>query len=272
MMKQNMLQGWRLAFKHMNLVIMLFLYQLLWGFLVYRTIDDIVAPLLRRFPAAAPNEQAVQSFLAEAQFQLFKTELIKPYLWMLGGLFLARMLISPLFNAGLFHSLHQQHIDGGGTRVLRGIRESWKPIMLLYWMSTLLILAPAWWLLPQWTDALKSSGLSPTLLTAIAPGAAIWILWGAFIHLLFLSMQFGAASGEGILGALWTSIRRFLPYAAISILMWGIVALLGIAITSMSMIWAGLFALIVHQGYPLIQTLLRVWTLASQYHCLRNQS
>ncbi|MFF2890243.1 hypothetical protein [Paenibacillus sp. NPDC057967] len=267
-MKQNMLQGWRLAFRHLNLVILLFLYQLLWGFLVYRTIDDTVSPLLRRFPASAPTEQAVQSFLAEAQFQLFKTDLITPYLWLLGGLFLARMLLTPLFNAGLLYSLHHQYDRGEGTRILEGIRKTWKPIMLLYWISSALMLAPAWWFLPKWIDALRH-GLSPAFLSAVAPGAAVWLLWIALVHLLFLSMQFGAVSGEGVFPALWRSVRRFLPYAAISLLMWGIVALLGLAITSMSMIWAGLFALIVHQGYPLVQTLLRVWTIASQYNCLK---
>ncbi|MEK3884085.1 hypothetical protein [Paenibacillus sp. PL2-23] len=272
-MKHQMLLGWRLTFKHMNMILILFLYQLLWGFLVYRAIDDIVAPLLRRFPADAPTEQAVQSFLAEAQFQLFKTDLIQPYLWLLGGLFLARMLLTPLFNAGLFYSIHHQHSRSeGGTRVLEGIRKAWKPVMLLYWISCALMLAPAWWLAPSWMDALLHLGATPSLLTEIVPGAGLWLLWITIIHLLFLSMQFGAVSGEGVLPALWQSVRRFFSYAAISLMMWGITALLGLAVSSMSMVWAGLFALIVHQGYPLIQTLLRVWTIATQYQHLRSES
>lgn len=275
-MKINMMQGLRLAFKHMNIIIILFLYQLLWGFLLYRTVDDTVSPLLRRFPASAPTEAAVQSFLAEAQFQLFKTNLITPYLWLLGGLFLARMLLTPIFNAGLYYSIHQQlqhrGEEGGGTHILEGIRKAWKPVMLLYWVSCALMLAPAWWLVPKWIDALRYNGASQSFLSAIAPGAAIWLIWIAIVHLLFLSMQFGAASGEGILPALWRSVRRFFSYAAISLIMWGIAALLGLAVTSMSMIWAGLFALIAHQGYPLIQTLLRVWTIAAQYNSLKSET
>ncbi|MCR2805282.1 hypothetical protein [Paenibacillus soyae] len=272
-MKHQMLLGWRLTFKHMNMILVLFLYQLLWGFLVYRAIDDTVAPLLRRFPANAPTEQAVQSFLAEAQFQLFKTDLIQPYLWLLGGLFLARMLLTPLFNAGLFYSIHHQSSGGeGGTRILEGIRKFWKPVVLLYWIGRALMIAPAWWLVPKWIDALRHDGASSSLLGEVAPGAAIWIAWVAIIHLLFLSMQFGSVSGDGILPSLWQSVRRFLSYAAISLIMWGIAALLGLLVGGVSMAWAGLFALIVHQGYPLIQTLLRVWTIATQYRHLRPES
>lgn len=273
-MKINMMQGWRLAYKHLNIIILLFLYQLLWGFLVYRSIDNTVAPLLRRFPAAASSESAVQSFLAEAQFQLFKTDLVNPYLWLLGGLFLFRMLLTPIFNAGLYYSIHHQNENrgDGGTRILEGIRKTWKPVMLLYWASCVLMLAPAWWLVPKWVDALRYNGAPESLLTAVAPGAAMWLVWIAIVHLLFLSMQFGAVSGDGIFHTLWRSIRRFFSYAAISLLMWGIAALLGLAVTSMSLVWAGLFALIAHQGYPLIQTLLRVWTIAAQFNSLKSET
>ncbi|MFD0590477.1 hypothetical protein ACFQZE_21025 [Paenibacillus sp. GCM10027627] len=268
-MKHDMLQGWRLTFKHMNLIVLLFLYQLLWGFLLYRVIDDTITPLLRRFPAHSSNEQAVQSFLTEAQFQLFKTDLIQPYLWMLGGLFLVRMLVTPLFNAGLFYSIHRQNEDrAGGTRLLEGIRSNWKSVMLLYWGGSVLMLAPAWWLVPDWISSLRHNGVSPVLFSETLPGAAGWIIWSALVYLLFLSMQFGAVTGEGILNSLWSSLKRFFSYGAISLIMWGIAALLGIAVTSMSLAWAGLFAVIVHQAYPLIQTLLRVWTLAAQFNCL----
>ncbi|RIX51246.1 hypothetical protein D3P08_17410 [Paenibacillus nanensis] len=269
-MKHNMRLGWQLAFKHMNMVIVLFLYQLLWGFLVYRAIDDTIAPLLRRFPASAPVDQAVQLFFAEAQFQLFKTDLIQPYLWLFGGLLLARMLITPLFNAGLFYSIHHQTSTGeSGTRIIEGIRKTWKPVMLLYWISCALMIAPAWWIVPQWIDALRHNGVTTSLLMELLPGAAIWIAWIALIHLLFLSMQFGAVSGDGIFPSLLQSLRKFLTYAAISLLMWGIAALLGLVFSSISMVWAGLFALIAHQGYPLIKTLLRIWIIAAQYSHLK---
>lgn len=269
-MKILLKQGWRLAVKHFYLVVLLFLYQLLWGFFLYRFIDSVVSPILRRYPGSYPSDTAAQLFMTEAQFQLLKTDLISPYAWTLGGLLLARMLLTPLFNAGLFYSLNQTRTEGG-TRFLEGIRKTWKPVVLLYWIEAVLSLAPAWWLLPRSLGALLDSGSIPELLQAVLPGAALWLLWSTVLHLLFLAMQFGAASGEGVFRSLWHAIRHFLSYAAISLIMWGIGAAAGLVVTGISMLWAGLFALILHQGYHLIRTLMKVWTIATQYECLQTK-
>lgn len=269
-MKIYLKQGWRLTVKHFYLVILLFLYQLLWGFFLYRFIDSIVSPLLRRYPSAYPSDTAAQSFLTEAQFQLFKTDLISPYVWMLGSLLLIRMLLTPLFNAGLFYSLNQTRADEG-TRFLEGIRKTWKPVVLLYWMESVLSLAPAWWLLPRALNSLLESNSIPDLLQNVLPGAAIWLVWATVLHLLFLAMQLGAASGEGVFRSLWHALRNFLMYAAISLIMWGIGAAVGLVVTSLSMLWAGLFALILHQGYHLVRTLMKVWTIATQYELLQSK-
>lgn len=267
-MKIYMKQGWSLAVKHFYLVILLFLYQLLWGFFLYRFIDSVVAPLLRRFPSASPSDNAVQLFMTEAQFQLIKTDLVSPYLWMLGGLFAIRMLLTPLFNAGLFYSLHQAR-SNGSTRFLEGIKKAWKPVLLLYWVETVLTLAPAWWLLPRAFGSFLHSGSVPNLLQTMLPSTVIWILWATVLHLLFLAMQFGAVSGEGVFRYLWHSIKNFLTYASISLIMWAIGAGIGLVVTSLSLIWAGLFALILHQGYNLVRTLMKVWTIATQYDSLQ---
>lgn len=269
-MKIHLKQGWQLAVKHFYLVILMFLYQLLWGFFLYRFIDSVVSPLLRRYPSSYPSETAAQLFLTEAQFQLFKTDIISPYVWTFGALLVARMLLTPLFNAGLFYSLNQVRSDGG-TRFLEGIRKAWKPVVLLYWIEAVLSLAPAWYLLPRSLDALLESGSVPELLQAVLPGAALWLLWGTLLHLLFLAMQFGAASGEGVFRSLWRALRNFISYGALSLVMWGIGAAAGLAVTSLSMLWAGLFALILHQGYHLIRTLMKVWTIAAQYDCLQTK-
>ncbi|WP_256710588.1 hypothetical protein MHI37_00680 [Paenibacillus sp. FSL H8-0548] len=270
MMKIHLKQGWRLTVKHFYLVIILFLYQLLWGFFLYRFIDSIVSPLLRRYPSAYPSDVAAQLFVTEAQFQLLKTDLISPYVWTLGSLLLIRMVLTPLFNAGLFYSLKQTRSDGG-TRFLEGIRKAWKPVVLLYWVESILSLAPAWWLLPRALESLLQSSSVPELMQTVLPGAALWLIWGTVLHLLFLSMQLGAASGEGVFRSLWLALRNFLSYAALSLIMWGLGAAAGIVVTSVSMLWTGLFALILHQGYHLVRTLMKVWTIAAQYEYLQSK-
>ncbi|MBW7459046.1 hypothetical protein K0U00_33850, partial [Paenibacillus sepulcri] len=51
----------------------------------------------------------------------------------------------------------------------------------------------------------------------------------------------------------------------ISLLMWAIGMALSLTMASASMLWAGLIALILHQSYHLVRTVMKVWTVASQY-------
>ncbi|MDQ6420157.1 hypothetical protein RB620_11980 [Paenibacillus sp. LHD-117] len=267
-MKTHISQGWRLTFKHFHLVLLLFVYQFGWGFFLYRIIDQTVTPVLRRFPDSGSSEQAMRHFVTEAQIQLFKTDLVAPYLWMLGGLFAARMLLTPLFNAGFFYSFHEQTRSGGKSRFLEGIKRTWRPILLLYAVQAVLTAAPGIWLVPRGLTALIRSGSYEELALTLLPGILVWVVWGALLHLLFLAMQVGAVSGEGIFSSLWRSMRGFLPYAGLSLVMWGIGAAIALAVSSMSLVWAGLIALIVHQSYYLVKTLMKVWTVAAQYDCL----
>ena len=46
-MKLHMKQGWRLTIKHFYIIILLFLYELMWGFFLYRTIEGIVGAAAR---------------------------------------------------------------------------------------------------------------------------------------------------------------------------------------------------------------------------------
>jgi hypothetical protein len=257
-------QGWRLTIKHFYIVIMLFLYELIWGFFLYRMVENIVVPLLKRYPDAMHSDNAVRLFLTEAQFQLLKTDLILPYVWLFAGLLAARMLVTPLLNAGLLYSL--RHLtDENGTRFLQGIREAWKPVALLYLVETALALAPAAWLLPNGLDALLGSASIQQLAEKTVPWAALWIAWAALLHLLFLAMQFGAVSRSGVMQGLWSGIRHILPLAGVSLLMWLIGAGLSLTVSAASMLWAGLVALILQQGFHLVRTIVKVWTVASQF-------
>lgn len=269
-MKSHLKQGWQLAVKHFYIVILLFLYQLLWGFFLYRFIDSVVTPLLKRFPSNASYDSAVQLFISEAQFQLLKTDLITPYVWLLGGLFAARMLLTPMINAGLYYSLHNS-AGSGGTQFIIGIRKAWKPVTLLYWLEMLLVLAPAWWLLPRAFKIVMQGGPFTELIQNLLPSAFIWLVWAVLLHLLFLSMQFGVVSGNGAFRSLWHGLRHIIPYVGITIIMWAIGAGIGLLVSSVSFIWAGLLALILHQGYHLLRTMMKVWTVAAQYDCLQSK-
>ncbi|RXZ79989.1 hypothetical protein EBB07_20765 [Paenibacillaceae bacterium] len=263
-MKQRIVRGWKMSIKHFYIVILLFLYQLLCGFFLYRFVDSIVVPLLKRYPDTLQSQSTVHLFITEAQFQLMKTDILHPYLWTLGILFGIRMLMTPLINAGLFYSLRNA-TDEGGTRFFEGIRRAWKPVTLLYWITLLLIAAPGWWLLPRGFHILTQYGLSGLLSTNMLLWAGGWLIWIIVVHLLFLGMQFGAVAGVSLMSSLSQTLSRLAPLAAITVTMWAIGILIGLTVSTVSYIWAGLLALVLHQGYHLIRTLVKVWTTASQY-------
>jgi len=269
-MRGHMVSSWRLTIQHMYIIIALFLYELLWGFFIYRTIESIVVPLLRRFPDTLGIDNAVPLFLAEAQFRIMKTDLITPYLWLFGGLLAARMLLTPFINAGLIYSFTHATKDEG-TRFLQGIRAAWKPIALLYVIETALTLTPAIWLLPRGFNALLTSESMNELLQLALPWAGGWFAWAVLLHLLFLAMQFGAVSEIGITRSLAKAIRQIIPYLAISVLMWLLGLIASVTVTSASMLLAGLAALIINQGYYLVRTMIKVWTLAAQYDVLHTK-
>lgn len=264
MIRQFAKQGWQLAAKHIYIVILLFIYQLLWGFFLFRFVQSIVTPLLKRFPDTMQSDQAIYWFVMEAQFQITKTGLLQPYLLTLAALLAIRMIITPLINAGLIYSLHKSS-DTGDTYFFEGIRTAWKPVALLYAIKSLLILLPLAWYLPHSMQELLMLLSTPDWLGAHAPYALGWLLWSAFIHLLFLAMQFGIVSGQGSWASLTRALHSFLPLAALTLAMWGLALLIGAAVTSASLIWAGLAAIIAHQGYHLIRVFLKVWTMATQY-------
>ncbi|WP_127533252.1 hypothetical protein [Paenibacillus kobensis] len=270
-MKQHLKAGWTLTVRHLYVIVVLFVYQLLWGFFLYRLVDGIIAPLLRRYPDAGMPASAVRLYLYEAEFQLTKTDLIQPYLWTFIGLLGLRMLLSPLLNAGLFHSLHHAS-TGEGTRFLHGIRRAWLPVTALYWIESLLAIAPGYWLLPRAFSTFIGGDSISGIVHELLPAACGWLAWGIVLHLLFLSMQFGAASGEGAFNGLWRSIRRFLPYLGVSLIMWFAAGAAGLLLSSASLLWAGFLAILVHQAYRFVKTMLKVWTIASQYECLQHHN
>jgi hypothetical protein len=263
-MRRLLKKGWDMAIRHKYVLVLLFLYRLLWGFFLYRFIDSIVTPLLARYPDEHPNSDAAHLFLIEAQFRLLKTSLVDEVLWMLGGLLLLRMIITPLLNAGVYYSFYHA-VEGEGTRVLFGIGRAWKPVSLLYGLETGLVLLPAVWLLPLAQSLFLSESSLTSWLQALLPYALTWAVWGFLLHLAFQFMQYGAVSREGILKSLRLALRRALPLLAITLMMFSIGLAVSLAAWAISLLLSGFIAVVFHQAFHFIRSLLHLWTAASQY-------
>lgn len=257
-------KGWDMTVRHKYVVVLLFLYRLMWGFFLYRFVDAVAAPLLARFPSGHPNPDAAELFLIEARFRLMKTGLADETLWLLGGLFLVRMVLTPLLSSGVYYSFH--HSDGkGGTKVLSGMRAAWKPVALLYGLEKAALLLPAFWLLPLAEARLAATPSLADWLIGLAPYAAAWAAGGFVLHLLFQFMQFGAVAREGALKGLTSALRKLGPLIAVSLILFGIGLAVSLTAWAVTLLWSGFAAIALHQGFHFLRSLLVLWTAASQY-------
>lgn len=258
-------QGWTTTKRHKYALVALFLYRLLWGFFLYRLIDSIVAPVLERFPDPHPlGAAAKQIFAIEAQFRLLKTDLADRTLLLFGGMLLLRMLLTPILNAGLYYSFGHDD-DGGGTHVLRGIREAWKKVTLLYAAEKLIALLPAVWIVPFGRSAYMAEPNVQAWIGQMLPYAAGWALWMMIVHLPFLFMQFSAAGGASLWQGAAHALRRLFPLLAVTLLL-PLLSLLGAAaVSAASFLWTGLAIIVLNQSFHFIRTLLSLWTAACQH-------
>ncbi|OPA73540.1 hypothetical protein BVG16_28345 [Paenibacillus selenitireducens] len=266
---QYIKKSWSVVKQHFYIVIILFLYQLIWGFFLYRFINSIVIPILERYPDPTPTETSLQMFLIEGQFQIMKTDLINYYLWMLGGLFLIRMVISPFINAGLFYSMHHQ--DDKGIMFFKGIKYAWKPMFLFYWLETIIIFAPAYWLLPHFYDLWSISNPEQLLFTVL-PYLCGWLIFSWIIHQFFIYMQFGHISKKGIFAGLLLSVRYLPIILGITLVLLSLLLIISLIFTTIAWIWTGLFAIILHQTYHLVRSTAKVWGIAAQHQLWQRKS
>lgn len=270
-MKKWISRGWDMTLRHKYVGVLIFIYRLMWGFLLFRFVDSVITPVLSRYPNVGAGKDAAALFLIEAEFRLLRTDLADPLLWMLGGMLAIRMIIAPLINAGLFYSFHHAHMtrEEDGTRMLAGIRQRWKPIVLLYGIENALILLPVVWLLPLAKSRFFAAASASDWLRDLLPYAAAWLVWGFVLHLLFQCMQFAAAGREGVAKGAAQALARAWPLLAVSLAL----AAAGIAASAMlsivTAVWSGLLAVVLHQSFHLIRALLAVWTAASQYAAWR---
>ncbi|MCM3342217.1 carbamoyl transferase [Paenibacillus sp. MER TA 81-3] len=262
-MKAYIRTGWDWLKEHVYIWVILFLYQLLWGFFVYRFIDGIVLPVLLRYPNPAPTEMSSQLFLIESQFHLSKTNDYAPYLWIVVGCMAIRMLLTPFIEAGLFYAI--AHPRQSGLTFFQGIKVVWKPMLLLYTIKTVLLLAPAYWFVPYAAHVLTTKSTIASLLASVAPFVLIWAICGWIFHHLFLFMQFGAASELSLLQSVTAGVRRMLPILGLSLIFMGLVLVISLLFTTAAMFWTGMTALILQQAFPAVRAVCKMWGVSARY-------
>lgn len=267
-MRQYLMNGWRLTGKHTKLTLLLFLYQAVWSFLLYRSLQGIVIPILKRYPEVTGSSEATTLFWIENQFLFMKTDIIKPYLITFFLLLAVRMIITPFIQSGLYHSIYAQAAGKKGTSFRHGIKHYWKPVIILYWIKNALLLTPLFWIIkPLWLAFISNPSIY-SILSMLDWKTIIYIGWAIVIQLGFYIMQLGAASSIGISAMLKQAGKQLLAFILLTIVIVLIGAAVQASLNIVTFSWASFLALIIYQLIPLIRTMLNIWLVSSQYCCL----
>lgn len=256
--------GWKTTKEHPWMITVLFLYQFAWGFVLYLFIQSIVMPLLHRYPDDVLSSTGVQVFLAESQFMIFKTDITHTVIWMLITLLAARMLITPLLNAGIYYSIERAE----QTQIrpfIEGIKLLSRSFYLIYTVQIVLLLLPLYWVIPYVQQLLQSFFSLEALIIEFIPLVLGYLFYSAFIRLCTMYVQFGKAGNSPFINTLMLVGKNMLPILSLKFLLLLIsLFLLGINL-SISMLWAGFFAVILHQVYHLVKTIFKLWEICSHY-------
>ncbi|MGN7361045.1 hypothetical protein ACTHPF_27160 [Paenibacillus sp. SAF-054] len=264
-MKSHIANGWKSLKNQFYIVIILFLYQLIWGYFLYRLVHSAVTPLLMRYPDPPPNELSQLLFYIEGKTSLSTSGTVHTYFWILLSMFALRMLLTPFIHAGIYHGLHKEREGDIGLHFFKGMRRHGKVVFLFHLAEWICIAAPAYWILPKLYKILLSGVQLPSLALQVLPYAAAWLLYSYMIHQLILFMQFGKTGGTGFLAPLWQCLRGALPLVGISLTL-GMASLLIFSLfTGISLFWAGIFALILQQGYHLVSCIMRLWGISTKF-------
>lgn len=257
-------KGWHSAIQQPFLLVTLFVYRLIWGVVLYEMVQSIVVPLLQRFPGKLISVVQTDLYLAEGQFQLVKTDLSDRYLWLLLGLAVARMLLTPLIQAGTLYSLRHTELNAG-YRFIRGVKQLGRPFIGYYLVQMILTLAPLYVLYPMATGPLLRMASYVGMLEHVLPYLLGWLLYAHLVNLLFLHLQCGKLWDHSIGKSLGIAARAAWPIALTSLVIVLLSLTFGGAMLTGSMVWAGFGALLLSQAYRFIEVWFDLWAIAAQH-------
>lgn len=263
-MLKMMKTGWTMAWNQPFAVCALFVYNLVWGLLLYSMIRSVAVPLLHRYPGNELSNDAVQLFWVEGQFQIMKTDLIHFYLWWGLALLAARMVLSPLLNAGVYYSVEHTEMNAG-YRFVQGVQKLGLPFLGLYLVQIILSLAPLYLVVPEVLQGYQKHFTLTSLAWDVLPWIGGYLLYLFLIQTVFMYLQFGKLNGKSTGHSLRIFLRNALPVLGLGSIVLLITLAVTTAVMASAMIWAGFLALLGVQVYRLIHMFCKMWAITSQY-------
>lgn len=253
------------------LMSLFFLYQLLWGVILYRVVKSVMIPILFRLPDKQTAPELFHFFLIESQIKLLKTDVAIPALMIASTLIVLRLVITPMLNAGLYYTIQNGESDKPQlTLFAEGIRKHSLAYFFIHAAQWTMMLLPIVLFVPvaskeellQLVASIVQSS-NETILVAILTSV---LLYFALIRLIVMYVCFGRLEQRSVFKSLARWGRHALPTALITIGMLIVYALAFSTLSAMTLKMAGFTALLVYFGGYAIRLLFKCWEVSTLGH------
>lgn len=265
--------GWHFARKQPGWLWLLGLYLLLWGGIGYRWIQSFFAGFLSRYPGAELGDLPGQVFWAEIQFRIMKANALEPWLWLIGGILLLRMICHPLLYAGVMHTLmeHAAGIPTSQRTLFRSLREGIRKLgaifSLYYFLQLLAVTLPLFWLVPRILSTLQTTlAAAPVLEQHVVELAAYvlytWIVRAVILYVMIKKTQSLSSDSKGLR---LKGIFHLFKVVSLSVLFVVAVTLLSLGFGAYALVWPGLAAIGLHLLFGFLRAGMLLWELSACY-------
>lgn len=236
---------------------------------MYKIVQAIVVPLLHRFPSDH-SDIAVQVFFAEAQFQLFKTNIGHIPVGIVAAIFLTRILVTPLLNAGIYYSLERDE-NKQIRPFIAGVKSLGPSFIKIYSCHIIIASAPLYWIVRYVAGQFNTMSSFETFVYSILPMCIGYLVYLYALQLCFMYVQFGKTSGTPFVQRLTFFVRRFVPIVMVSLMLLLITVCIALFNLSFTMVWASFISVLLYQFYYLTKAFMNFWEISSQYAIWRER-
>src|SRR5699024_9870093 len=125
------------------LLSLFFLYQLLWGVILYLAIKSVLIPILFRLPDKQTAPELFNFFLIESQIRCMKMDVAVPALLLACTLIALRLVITPILNVGLYSAIQDRGAaEPQLTLFVNGMRKHSLAFLFIHLLQWTIMLLP----------------------------------------------------------------------------------------------------------------------------------
>ena len=263
-MMQQLAMGWKNVVANKATVFLVSLYQMLWTILIYILIDRSVSPLVRALPDESVSSLATNYFWLETRFNLAKTDLILPYLYVLIALLIVRMILTPLIQCGTYGTLANSHQRSEtGTNFVNHVKQQWKPFVLMYWLKTIAILVPTVTVFVPIIKSLRANYFALSVEQLPLIQLSLLLLWSILVSCIAYCILLGIVKQLDWKQSLMRLMSRAVKLITIALTIASVAFTLNGLLQVTTFFLVGIISTLLFFIVPIIRTFFKAWTIST---------